>query len=45
MDEARPLPSPEQDAALAPIIKVDLKRQVLVCTAKSCAANGSEAVL
>ncbi len=45
MDEPHPLPSPEQDAALAPIIKLDLKRQVLVCTAKSCAANGSEAVL
>jgi len=38
-------PSPETDAALSPIIPHPLKRQVLVCTAKSCAANGSEAVL
>ena len=45
MDEARPLNTPEEDAALAPVIGLDLKRQVLVCTAKSCVANGSEAVL
>jgi (2Fe-2S) ferredoxin len=45
MPDSKPLPSPDQDAALAPIIKLDLQRQVLVCTAKSCAANGSEAVL
>ena len=45
MTEARPLPTPEQDAALTPIMGPFLKRQVLVCTAKSCSANGSEAVL
>ncbi|MBK9798060.1 MAG: (2Fe-2S) ferredoxin domain-containing protein [Holophagaceae bacterium] len=45
MDEARSLPSPEQDASLSPIMEHGLQRQVLVCTAKSCAANGSEAVL
>jgi (2Fe-2S) ferredoxin len=39
------LPSPEEDAAQSPIIGHGLKRQVLVCTSKSCAANGSEAVL
>ncbi len=38
-------PTPEEDAALAPVIDLELKRQVLVCTSKSCAANGSEAVL
>ncbi|MBI1752710.1 MAG: (2Fe-2S) ferredoxin domain-containing protein [Acidobacteria bacterium] len=45
MDENRPLPTPEEDASLSPIIRHPLQRQVLVCTAKSCAANGSEAVL
>ena len=45
MTDPRALPSPEEDAALAPIISHPLKRQVLVCTSKSCAANGSEAVL
>ena len=45
MDERRPLPTPEQDATLAPVIGHDLKRQVLICTSKSCVANGSEAVL
>lgn len=45
MDEPRSISSPEQDASLAPVIGHDLKRQVLVCTAKSCSANGSEAVL
>ena len=45
MTESRPLPSPEKDASAAPIIGHPLKRQVLVCTAKSCTANGSEAVL
>lgn len=44
--DPRPAPStPEQDAALAPVINLPLHRQVLVCTAKSCSANGSEAVL
>ncbi|MDP1831017.1 MAG: (2Fe-2S) ferredoxin domain-containing protein [Geothrix sp.] len=45
MDAPRTTPSPEQDAALAPVIGHELVRQVLVCTSKSCAANGSEAVL
>ena len=45
MAESRPLPTLAQDAALAPMVEHDLKRQVLVCTSKSCAANGSEAVL
>lgn len=46
-----PTPAPgspssrEEDAALAPIIGHALQRQVLVCTSRSCAANGSEAVL
>jgi len=45
MDPAAPLPTPEQDACLSPIMGHALQRQVLVCTANSCAANGSEAVL
>ncbi|HJW71242.1 MAG TPA: (2Fe-2S) ferredoxin domain-containing protein [Geothrix sp.] len=45
MDESRPIPTPAQDAAVAPIMAHPLQRQVLVCTSKSCAANGSEAVL
>ena len=45
MERPHALPTPEQDASLAPVIDHDLKRQVLVCTSKSCAANGSEAVL
>ena len=45
MDETPRLPTPEQDAALTPIMGDSLKRQVLVCTSKSCSANGSEAVL
>ena len=45
MAEPQPLPTVEQDAALSPIIHHPLQRQVLVCTATSCAANGSEAVL
>ena len=39
------LPPPEQDAAVTPVMGSSLRRQVLVCTAKSCTANGSEAVL
>ena len=39
------LPTPEQDAAVTPVMGSSLRRQVLVCTAKSCTANGSEAVL
>jgi (2Fe-2S) ferredoxin len=45
MNEPGTGPSPAEDAALAPIIGHPLQRQVLVCTGKSCAANGSEAVL
>jgi (2Fe-2S) ferredoxin len=45
MDESHALPTPEQDAAVTPVMGDALKRQVLVCTSKSCAANGSEAVL
>jgi len=45
MDETRSLPTPEQDASVTPIMAHNLQRQVLVCTSKSCAANGSEAVL
>lgn len=45
MAEFRFPPTPEEDAALSPIIENPLQRQVLVCTAKSCTANGSEAVL
>ncbi|GLH74815.1 hypothetical protein GETHLI_33170 [Geothrix limicola] len=45
MDAVPGLPTLEQDAALSPIINHPLKRQVLVCTSKSCTANGSEAVL
>lgn len=41
----QPLPSPEDDAQAAHVIGHDLKKQVFVCTAKSCAAHGSEAVL
>jgi (2Fe-2S) ferredoxin len=40
-----PLPTPEQDAAVTPVMGPSLKRQVLVCLGKSCTANGSEAVL
>lgn len=45
MDQFRPLPTPEQDAAVTPVMGPAMKRQVLVCTSKSCSANGSEAVL
>ena len=45
MDETPSLNTPEADAVLAPVIGLELKRQVLVCTSKSCATNGSEAVL
>jgi (2Fe-2S) ferredoxin len=45
MSGSNPLPTPEQDAVVAPIMGHGLQRQVLVCTSKSCAANGSEAVL
>ncbi|WP_306591364.1 ferredoxin [Geothrix sp. 21YS21S-4] len=45
MDEFPPMPTPEDDAALSPVMGSAVKRQVLVCTAKSCAGRGSEAVL
>ena len=45
MTSPRPLPTLEQDAAVAPMINHALQRQVFVCTSKSCSANGSEAVL
>jgi (2Fe-2S) ferredoxin len=45
VDLPNAIPSPEQDTARAPVIRHALKRQVLVCTSKSCTANGSEAVL
>lgn len=45
MNDSKPLPSPEEDAAQAHVIGHPLQRQVLVCTSKSCTANGSEAVL
>ncbi len=45
MAEPRPVPTPAEDAALTPIMAHPLQRQVLVCTGKSCSANGSEAVL
>lgn len=45
MTEPGTVPSPDEDASLAPIIGHQLQRQVLVCTGTSCAANGSEAVL
>ncbi len=45
MEPAASLPTPEQDAAVTPVMGPFLCRQVLVCTSKSCSANGSEAVL
>ena len=45
MDNRGITPTPEEDASLSPIIGHPLKHQVLVCTSKNCAANGSEAVL
>lgn len=45
MSDHGSLPSPEQDAAQAAIMAHPLQRQVFVCTSRSCAANGSEAVL
>lgn len=43
-DDASPSPQ-QRDAELAPVMGHPLQRQVFVCTSKSCAANGSEAVL
>jgi (2Fe-2S) ferredoxin len=45
MSDQGSIPSPGQDAFLAPVMTHPLQRQVFVCTSKSCAANGSEAVL
>lgn len=45
MPDPRYVPSPEQDLLGAPVMTHSLRRQVFVCTSKSCAANGSEAVL
>ncbi len=45
MSDQGSIPSPDQDASLAPVMAHPLQRQVFVCTSKSCAANGSEAVL
>ncbi|HEX9010656.1 MAG TPA: (2Fe-2S) ferredoxin domain-containing protein [Holophagaceae bacterium] len=45
MPDPGPIPSPEKDAVLASVMAHPLQRQVFVCTSKSCAANGSEAVL
>ena len=45
MSDSKPLPTPAEDATLTPIMGHPLQRQVLVCTSKSCTANGSEAVL
>lgn len=45
MSDARILPTPEQDAQVSPVMGRALQRQVLVCTGKSCTANGSAAVL
>ena len=45
MSDPGPNPAHGQDAELAPVMAHPLQRQVFVCTGKSCAANGSEAVL
>ena len=45
MSEPRSLPTPEQDAAVSPMMRNELQRQVFVCTAASCAAQGAEEVL
>lgn len=45
MSDLDPKSSPEQDAERASVMTHPLQRQVFVCTSKSCAANGSEAVL
>lgn len=36
---------PEADRAVTPLMDAPLARQVFVCTAKACAAKGSEATL
>lgn len=45
MSDPKPLPTPQQDALASPIMGHAIQRQVLVCTGKSCTANGSAAVL
>ncbi|GLH70933.1 ferredoxin [Geothrix rubra] len=45
MSDQGSVPTPDLDASLAPVMAHPLQRQVFVCTSKSCAANGSEAVL
>lgn len=39
------VPEFEADRAVTPLMDADIRHQVFVCTSKSCAANGSEAVL
>ncbi len=38
-------PDPEADRAVTPLMDAPIARQVFVCTAKACAAHGSEATL
>lgn len=45
MPESHDPTSFDRDAQAAPVMGHPLRRQVFVCTSKSCAANGSEAVL
>lgn len=47
MDENRPErpADPDSDRAVTPLMDAPIARQVFVCTAKACAANGSEATL
>ena len=42
---ADPTPDPTADRAVTPLMDAPIARQVFVCTAKACAANGSEATL
>ena len=42
---ANPESGPEADRAVTPLMDAPIARQVFVCTAKACAANGSEATL
>ncbi len=45
MDAPSPAPGPDADRAVTPLMDAPIARQVFVCTAKACAANGSEATL
>ena len=45
MEHQDPNLDPAGDAEKSPVMNHPLSRQVFVCTSKSCAANGSEAVL